>query len=218
MHETAEIPAVAPGDDPANGLSDDDVDDDTVEVEQARAASRRRGKRARIVTGVLALVAAVGMGFAGGVYYQKHNGTSTPTGAGAASSFASLARSFASRAGASGAARSTGSRAALGGLAGGGLFFATPTTSVRGTVTAVTGDTLYITETSNSALVKVQTTATSTVTVPTTASVATVRPGDTVSVSGAKQKDGSFMAATVTDSGASASGTGTTSSTGAAAG
>ena len=77
-----------------------------------------------------------------------------------------------------------------------------------GTVTSVSGGTLYVSESSSSALVKVDTTTSSTVTAPTTTSVSSIQPGDSVVISGAKQADGSYMAASITDNG-----TGTTGST-----
>jgi hypothetical protein len=58
---------------------------------------------------------------------------------------------------------------------------------------------------------------TSTVSVPSTGSVSDIQPGDTVLVSGAKQKDGSYMAATITDRGASTAGGSATGATGSGA-
>ena len=73
-------------------------------------------------------------------------------------------------------------------------------------MSAVADGTLYVSEGTSSALVKVVTSPTSTVSVPSTGSVSDVQPGDSVVISGAKQKDGSYMAATITDRGASSTG------------
>lgn len=195
--DTAQLPAVAPGLSPEPWDDEDDFDD---EGEDHRRTVGERGRRARRLTAVLALVAAVGVGFASGVVFQKHQGSSTSTSG--ASAFASL---FRSRAGAGGsfAFGGTGSSAASG--------------TVVGTVTAISGDTLYISSGTSSALTKVVTVPSSTITVPTAGTVANISPGDSVVVRGAQQSDGSFVAGTITDSG-TASAAGAAAATGSSAG
>ena len=185
--DTAEMPAPVErcgaaqevdGSDP-----DPDWDDEEEAAEQARRANRELAKRARRLTGALALVAALGVGFAVGVLYEKHGGhkASTKRHAVAASSFGH---------------RPGGRRHASG--PGGG--------AVIGTVTSISGGTLYVSERSGSALVRVVTGPSSTVTVPSTASVSSIQPGDVVIVKGAKQADGSYMAGTIDDKGSSGTG------------
>lgn len=200
--DTQELPAT-PGAGPSYALDDFDDDWDDDEIERSRHFDAKARARARRVTGVLALVAALGVGFASGIFYQKHSGSSATT-SGTTPNFAALRAAFAGG-GSGGAARSGG---ALGG--GGGGFAAAfgGGNSVIGTVSAVAGGTLYVSQGTSSALVKVVTGPTSTVTVPSTGSIADIQPGDSVIISGAKQKDGSYMAATVTDRGASTTGGG----------
>ena len=181
--DTAQLPAVAPGAAP-EPWEDDELDDDP-DYRPARAESHRRARR---LTAVLALVAAIGVGFASGVLFQKHQGGSSTSGAG--SSFASLFRGGA------------GGRAGAGAVFGGAGASASGT--VVGTVTAISGDTLYISSGSSSALTKVVTVPSSTITVPTSGTTADINPGDTVVVRGARQTDGSFVAGTITDSGTAA--------------
>ena len=180
--DMAEIPAVVDRTGAAAGVDgfDADWDDEEEAAEQARRANREAAKRARRVTGALALVAVLGVGFAVGVLYEKHGGRDS-----SAKLHALAASSNGRRAGSRG--RVTGP--------GGGV--------VVGTVTSISGGTLYVSERSGSALVKVVTGPSSTVTVPSTASVSSIQPGDMVIVQGAEQADGSYMAGTITDRGSS---------------
>ncbi len=179
---TAEVPVVADrigAGEEVDGF-DTDWDDDEQASEQARRARSELAKRARRVTGALALMAALAVGFAVGVVYEKHSGDNSP-----ARLHALAASSRGRRAG--GRRRATGP--------GGGR--------VVGTVASVSGRTLYVSERSGSALVEVVTGPSTTVTVPSAASVARIRPGDVVIVQGAKQADGSYMAGAITDRGSS---------------
>ena len=191
--DTAQLPAVPAGASP-EPWEDDDLDDEGEDYRPTGAGER--GRRARRLTAVLALVAAVGIGFASGVVFQKHQGSSSTTSA--ASAFASL---FRGRGGAAGA-----------GFSGAGSSAASGT--VVGTVTAISGDTLYISSGTSSALTKVETVPSSTITVPTTGTVANISPGDSVVVRGAQQSDGAFVAGTITDSGTAAAGGALTGSAG----
>ncbi|MDA8286440.1 MAG: hypothetical protein M0Z42_24785 [Actinomycetota bacterium] len=175
----------APDSDDAEWDADDSDDaewDADEAAEEARQANREIAKRARRMTGILALVAALGVGFAGGVLYEKHGGHKGPA--------KLLAVAAASH------GRANGRRHAIG--PGGG--------TVVGTVASISGGTLYVSERSDSALVKVVTGPSSTVTVPSTASVSSIQPGDAVIVKGAKQANGSYMAGTITEKGSAGTG------------
>jgi len=177
---TERLPAVPPGDDEL----DEDWDDNGVGGGMGHVA--RRSRRARLLTAALALVAAAGLGFLGGVLYQKDAGA--PATGSAASPFAGLG--------------SGGFRLGSGGF--GGFGGTASSTSVTGEVSVVDGDTLYVSQGSG-ALTKVVTTPQSSVSVPSSGSVGDVRPGDQITVSGARQADGSFAAATIQDTGSSSS-------------
>lgn len=182
---TAEIPATAERTGAAQEVDGSDADwgDEEEAAEQARRANWELAKRARRLTGALALVAVLVVGFAVGVLYEKQGGhkASAKLHAVAASSHGRRAR---------------GRRHATG--PGGG--------TVIGTVTSISGGTLYVSEKSGSALVRVVTGPSSTVTVPSTASVSSIQPGDVVMVKGAKQADGTYMAGTISDRGSSGTG------------
>jgi|GEM_PF-2080580 len=203
--DTQELPA-ATGVGSSFGLDelDDDWDDD--EIDRTRRFDARHRARARRITGVLALVAALGLGFTSGVFYQKHSGPSSTT-TGSAPNLAALRAAFAGAGGGSGGATRIGGGASGFGGSGGFAGAFGGGNAVIGTVSAVAGGTLYVSQGTSSALVKVVTGPTSTVSVPSTGSVADIQPGDSVVISGAKQKDGSYMAATITDRGASSTGT-----------
>jgi len=213
---TEELPVVGR----ASSLEVDDFDDwdEDEDLERTRRYDAASRAKARRVTGVLALVAALGLGFLGGVLYQKNEGTSSNTalGAGAgAGGFAALRAAFAGSGASGSGASDTGSSARSGssssGLPTGGFGgFASRFgggNSVVGTVSAVAGGTLYVSQGTSSALTKVVTGPASTVKVSADGSVDDIQPGDTVIISGAKQSDGSYMAATITDSGASSTST-----------
>lgn len=196
LSDTQEIPANAVRADlPADMFDDEDEDDVAARLQDA--STRRRARR---ITGILALIAALGLGFYGGVLYQKHQ--ASPSSSSSASSIASAFRAaFAGRGGGGGgAALGGGGLAALGGAGAG--------TSVAGTVSAVSDGTLYVSQGTSSALVKVVTNPKSSVTTTQSAPLSAVQPGDTVIISGAKQKDGSFMASSIRDSGSSSTGGG----------
>ncbi len=210
LTDTAEVPVVrnernvVGTDSYGEGWSDDAEDED-----RTRHFDAKRRRRARRVTALLALIAAIGVGFAGGVLYQKHVGGSSTASTSGAPNLSALRAAFG---GGSGSGASAGGAASVpSGLSAGGFAGFGGGNSVVGTVSAVSGNTLYVSQGSSSALTKVETSSTSTVTVPSTASVSDIQPGDTVVIRGAKQSNGSYMAATITDSGASSStGTGTT--------
>ena len=148
-----------------------------------------RPPRTNRLTRVLLVAILVVAGFGGGILVQKHAGSSS----GSASSFPN---GFAPGSGSSRAA------GAFSGLAPGGATSTAASGSgaasaqapvVVGTVTSVSGTTLVVTNFAGTAV---------TVTVPATATVTTpgltpLAAGQTVSVSGAKQADGSVVATAI---------------------
>jgi len=155
--------------------------DDDVALELEALALRRRRKLPRVTLALA--VAIVGAGaFIGGAEAQKHLGSSASS-----SSNANAAGSFASRfRGTTGRSPAT--------FGGGGT---------AGTVTAIKGSTLYVTDASGNT-VKVRTTAASQVTKSVTGRVHDIRPGDTIVVRGATGKDGTIAADSITLGGAGA--------------
>ena len=150
----------------------------------AGAAPDSAASASEIPTAILiALVVAAGA-FWGGAEVQKHDGSRTATATGAA-----FARRGASLAG--GAAGATG----FGGTAGG---TATSANTTEGTVTEVTGSTLYLTD-ANGALVKVAIAPTTTVTRTGVGSTGGggLQLGDTAIVRGTKGSDGTWAATSI---------------------
>jgi hypothetical protein len=165
------------------GEPEDDGDD--IDRELAELAARRRRKLPRL-TLVLA-VALVGAGaFIGGALAQKHWGSSSSSsgsGNGAAAAFASRFANRGSTAGGSGGASS---------------FFGGATI---GSVTAIKGSTLYVTDTSGNT-VKVTVGPGVQVTKSVTGTVQSVNAGDTVVVRGTAGKNGVIAAQSVSIGGA----------------
>ncbi|MGZ3440691.1 MAG: hypothetical protein ACXVDD_14310, partial [Polyangia bacterium] len=139
--------------------------------------ARRRKRLPRLTLALIVLVGAA-VAFIGGAEVQKHFGTSSSTSNGIPSSFA---RAF--------AGGSPPSGASFPGFGGGN--------STTGTVTLIKGATLYVTNAAgNTVLVK--TSAQSRVTKSVPGSVKTIHPGDSVTVTGSQNKDGSVTARQVT--------------------
>ncbi len=155
-----------------------DEPDDDVAAELEALAIRRRRKLPRVTLALA--VALVGAGaFIGGAEAQKHLGSSSNS-----SSSGNAASSFASRSRNGGFAITRGG----GSFAGGGATI--------GTVTAIKGSTLYVTDTSGNT-VKVSTSAASQVTKTVTGTVKDVHPGDTVVIRGATKKNGTIAASSI---------------------
>jgi hypothetical protein len=148
----------------------------------------RRRKKLPALTAALALAVAIALGLIGGVEAQKHWGaSSSATSARTTGLPAGLAARFAGRGG--GAAGG-----GAGGFPGAGGAGASGT---NGTVTLIKGSTLYVTDASGNTVL-VHTTAASTVKKTVSGTVKSVHPGDSVTVSGTQNKDGSYSATGIT--------------------
>jgi len=135
----------------------------------------RKGIRMPIPTVLLLAVLIAAGGLWGGAALQRSHGSASASSA--ASPFAAL--------------RGSGATAA-GGLAGAGALGGATT----GTVTSVSGSTLYVTNSSGN-LVKVTVGSTATVNRNAKSSLASLQVGDTVVVQGSKASDGSVTATSV---------------------
>lgn len=170
---------------------------------------------------LLALILGA-VGFYAGVRVEKGQLSSTASTAGTAR----LGGAAATGSGATGAGAGS-ARAALAGAGGGGLaarfgggaggFGAAAGNSSFGTVSSVSGNTLYVTDTSGNTI-KVTLTPATKITKSLGVSAKSVHPGDGVVVSGIKGSSGTMQAATVSDTGARASGAGGSGSSGSGSG
>jgi hypothetical protein len=139
----------------------------------------RRRKKLPAITAALALAVAVAGGVVGGVEVQKHWGASTSAAAtGRPAGFAGFAGRFGG-----------GGGATAGGAAG--------APAATGTVTLIKGSTLYVTDASGNTVL-VHTTATSKVDKTVAGTIKTVHPGDSVTVTGSQNSDGSYSARQIT--------------------
>jgi hypothetical protein len=151
----------------------------------------RRRPRLPLVTTLLAVAAIAAAGVIGGVEIQKHFGAAPASSAAGGAGFAGFARGGGAPGGGFGG----------GGFGGGGAgapagASAGGATSTTGLVTLIKGSTLYVTDFSGNTI-KVQTTKGLKVTKTVTSSVKTVHPGDSVTVVATKQKNGSYVASSV---------------------
>jgi hypothetical protein len=155
-------------------------------VNQGLAAEllARRRKKLPALTAALALAVAIALGLIGGVEAQKHWGASSSAAA------AGRPAGFAGFAGRGGGAPGggAGGLAGVGGAAGGGT---------NGTVTLIKGSTLYVTDASGNTVL-VHTTAGSTVNKTVSGTIKSVHPGDSVTVTGTQNADGSYSARGIT--------------------
>jgi hypothetical protein len=155
-----------------------DEPDDDVALELEALALRRRRKMPRVTLALA--VAVVGAGaFIGGAEAQKHLGSSASSGANG---------------------NAAGNLAARFGKAGQATFGGAGT---AGTVTAIKGSTLYVTDASGNT-VKVRTSAATQVTKTVTGKVKDIRPGDTLVVRGSKGRNGVIAADSISLGGAGA--------------
>jgi hypothetical protein len=140
----------------------------------------RRRKKLPALTAALALAVAVAGGLIGGVEAQKHWGASSSATAARPAGFAG----FAGRGG--------------GGLGGGaGGFAGAGGSGTSGTVTLIKGSNLYVTDASGNTVI-VKTTAGSTVKQTVSGTIKSVHPGDSVTVTGTQNADGSYSASGIT--------------------
>jgi hypothetical protein len=157
-----------------------------------------RRRRARILTPftvMLMFIVFAAAGFVAGALVEKHQTKSaTIVGAAATGGFGPAA----STSGATGASGANGAPSRLGGLFGGG------SAGTIGTVTDIKGRTLYVTTTAGT-MVEVLTTSTSKITKTESVGKSTIRPGDSVVVSGITATNGTVTASTVSDSGSASS-------------
>lgn len=144
----------------------------------------RRRKKLPALTAALALAVAIALGVIGGVEAQKHWGASSAATTGRPAGFAG----FAGRGGAPGGGGGFAGFGGGGGAGGG---------ATTGTVTLIKGSTLYVTDASGNTVL-VHTTAQSSVKKTVSATTKTVHPGDSVSVTGTQNKDGSYSAQAIT--------------------
>jgi hypothetical protein len=156
-------------------------------VSPGRPRRRFSGKGSAILLAVL--LGAVG--FYAGVRVEKGQMTTASTGTGTRS-LASIFGGAAARGGA--ASRFPGA----GGAGGGGSV---------GTVSAINGRTVYVKSVSGNTI-KVSLTSATKITKSEPAARSAIRPGDSVVIRGASNANGTLSAASVSDSGASASATG----------
>ena len=165
-----------------SGLHPDDTDDEW-------AVAAPRGFRVRAVTASLLALVVLAGGFWGGVLAEKHHGTGSSASNSSLSQLRAAARSglFTGRGG-------TGTGGTGLGTGGGGPGLAGAATT--GTVVGVQGDTLYVSDT-NGNLVKVTVGPAATVTRTGSASLASLKPGDTVVVSGSTGANGTVNATAV---------------------
>jgi hypothetical protein len=150
----------------------------------AELLARRRKKLPKL-TAALALAVVVVAAGVGGAEIQRHWG-------GASASTVTPARAGGFR----GFGGGGGAPSAAAGLAFGGAGNAT-----TGTVTLIKGTTLYVTA-ANGNTVLVHTSASSKVTKSVAGTVKSVQPGESVTVTGTQQKDGSVAASQITIGGA----------------
>jgi hypothetical protein len=174
--------------------------------------------RARYLTPLTALLMALilgGVGFYVGIRVEKSKASSGGGSAfarafsgagGAAGTGAASAGSASSRTGAGGSgASSFASRFGAGGFAGGAG------NATIGSISSIKGNTIYVTETSGNT-VKVKVSGATKISKSETVKPKKLYPGDQVVIAGAKGSGGTIAATSVTDSGASS--TGSSSSTG----
>jgi hypothetical protein len=191
--ETTEIvPVVEDADgDPAQELSAEELLSIPPRADDLAAELATRPARVRLprITLALAVGALLGAGFVGGVLVQKHLGSSS--GGGQAGSIAS---SFAAARGGGGAA----GRGGFGGGTGGGTGgFGSGGSSISGSITVVSGNTLYVTA-SNGTVYTVTTSGSTSVKVSSTSSLSRLKPGQTVTISGTQGTGGTVTATSIT--------------------
>ncbi|MFI7547292.1 hypothetical protein [Actinoplanes sp. NPDC049599] len=179
--DTAVLPAVPYSTDPVAPAGPAGERDDGFAGELARAAPRRWWNRGTLVLGAVALLLG---GFLGGLQVQKHYGTGATAATGRTGATGARTGGFPGGAFGGGAAPTAAPTAAAG-----------PTT---GKVKLVDGTTIYV-ETSDGTVVTVRTSGDTSVRSASKAELKDVKAGDTVSVQGTADSEGTVTATTVTE-------------------
>ena len=162
-----------------------------------------RPARAKLPRVTLALGGAilVAVGFIGGALAQKHLGGSSGGAGGArAASFATAFARTGTGTGGTGTGRFGGGGG--GGFGGGGTGtggFGGSGGSISGTVTVVSGDTLYVTA-ANGTVYTVTTSGSTTVSIASSGKISQLKPGQTVTIAGSAGSNGDVAATSITAS------------------
>ncbi|MGZ4242676.1 MAG: hypothetical protein ACXVSE_00140 [Solirubrobacteraceae bacterium] len=184
---------------------------------EAEAPAPRRVRRQFLNrrTAALAALVTCALGFYAGIRVEKSqlasSGATASIGSGAASGARAAARAggfagLSGRGGGGGAAGSGGAASAGAGAGPPGAFGGAGGANASfGTVSSVSGKTLYLTDTSGNT-VKVKLTSSTKITKNQSVSRKAIHPGDTVIVTGAHSSGATTTAASVTDSGNRSSG------------
>jgi hypothetical protein len=172
-----------------NELDDEDADLLAIppradDLGSALAARPPRLKLPKVTT-ALVVSALICAGFIGGALVQKHWGSSS-SGGGAAAAFA------AGRAG-----RGGGGAGGFGGAGGAGGAGGGTGSSVTGTVTVVSGNTLYVTA-SDGTVYTVKTSGSTAVNVTLSGTLSQVKPGQSVVIAGSSDSSGNVTATSIT--------------------
>jgi len=161
-----------------------------------------RPPKAKLPKVTLALSGAVliAAGFIGGALAQKHLGTSG--GSNRAGSFASAFNRGGAGAGVTGAPTAAAGRGGFGGGGfggggGGGFGGGGGGNSISGTVTVVSGNTLYVTA-ANGTVYTVTTTGSTTVKISASGTLSQLKPGQTVTIAGTADSSGTVAATSIT--------------------
>jgi hypothetical protein len=169
---------------------------------EALAARPPRIKLPKVTT-ALAASALICVGFIGGALVQKHYGGSSSRGGGLAGAFAA-ARTGTGTTGRTGTGTGTGTTGGFGGF--GGRTGTGTAGGIAGTVTVVSGDTLYVTAADGS-VYTVKTTGTTTVNVTQSGKLSQLKPGQSVVIAGSDDGSGDVTATSITAGGGTTSGT-----------
>jgi hypothetical protein len=167
-----------------------------VEDDEEWVSAAPKGLRVRVPTGVLLLLlfAAIGL-WSGSILQKRHDKSTAATRTATAAATAGLggaARRAAGQTGAGTGTGATGATGAPGGAGGTGLRGGT-----AGIVSDIQGSTIYLTDTSGN-LIKITTTPASTIRKTATGTMADIKLGETLIVTGAKAADGSTAARSIT--------------------
>ena len=179
--------------------ADEETRDDGLAAELAKAAPRRWWNRGTLALGGIALILA---GFLGGLQVQKHYGTSA-TAAGARNGAANARPGAGAYGGFGGTGRGAGAYGGANGFPGanganpGAAAPSAAAAGTTGTVKLVDGDTIYV-QTAAGDVVTVKTSGSTTVQTATKGTLKDVKAGDSVTVAGAADADGTVTATSVT--------------------